>query len=143
MVMLKQSLRETKGALAKAKAVRSGARKLNLVAASIRGKTASAALIQLTFEKRRIAQEVKKVLQAAVANAENNHGLDVDKLYVAEAWVGRAFVMKRMHTRGRGKSAGIEKPFSNLTIVVKEQEGEKKLSSRRARSFSKKTTAGA
>ena len=143
MVMLKQALRDTKGALAKAKAVRSSARKLNLVAASIRGKSAAAALTQLTFEKRRIAVEVKKVLQAAVANAENNHGLDVDKLYVAEAWVGRAFVMKRMHTRGRGKSAGIEKPFSNLTIVVKEQEGDKKLSSRRARSFSKKTTAGA
>lgn len=143
MVMLKQSLRDTKGALAKAKAVRSSARKLNLVAASIRGKTASAALTQLTFEKRRIAVEVKKVLQAAVANAENNHGLDVDKLYVAEAWVGRSFVMKRMHTRGRGRSAGIEKPFSNLTIVVKEQEGEKKMSSRRVRSFSKKTKAGA
>ena len=143
MVMLKQSLRETKGAMAKAASVRSGARKLNLVAASIRGKTAAAALIQLTFEKRRVAHEVKKVLQAAVSNAENNHGLDVDKLYVAEAWVGRAFVMKRMHTRGRGKSAGIEKPYSNLTIVVKEQEGEKKLSSRRARSFTKKTQAGA
>jgi len=143
MVMLKQSLRDTKGALAKAKAVRSSARKLNLVAASIRGKSAAVALTQLTFERRRIAQDVKKVLQAAVANAENNHGLDVDKLYVAEAWVGRSFVMKRMHTRGRGRSAGIEKPFSNLTIVVREQEGEKKLSSRRARSFSKKTTAGA
>ena len=86
-------------------------RKLNLVAASIRGKSAAAALTQLTFEKRRISDEVKKVLQAAVANAENNHKLDVDKLYVAEAWVGRAFVMKRFHARGRGKSAGIEKPY--------------------------------
>ncbi len=110
-------------AMAKASSVRSSARKLNLVAASIRGKGAAAALTQLTFEKRRIAEEVKKVLQSAVANAENNHGLDVDKLYVAEAWVGRAFVMKRFHARGRGKSAGIEKPYSNLTIIVREREG--------------------
>jgi large subunit ribosomal protein L22 len=121
MVMLKDRLKKEHGALARARAVRTSARKLNLVAASIRGKMASAALTQLRFEKRRIAKEVKKVLQAAVANAENNHGLDVDRLYVAEAWVGRAFVMKRMHTRGRGRSAGIEKPFSNLTIVVRER----------------------
>jgi large subunit ribosomal protein L22 len=139
MALLKETLRKENGALAKAKAVRSSARKLNLVAASIRGKAASVALTQLTFEKRRVADEVKKVLQAAVANAENNHKLDVDKLYVAEAWVGRAFVMKRFHTRGRGRSAGIEKPYSNLTIVVKERETDEKMSSKRARSFSKKT----
>jgi len=150
MALLKEKLREESGALAKAKALRTSARKLNLVAASIRGKTAAAALTQLTFEKRRIADEVKKVLQAAVANAENNHSLDVDKLYVAEAWVGRAFVMKRMHPRGRGKSAGIEKPFSNLTIVVKERDpsspkggydatrNDTKLTAKRARSFTKK-----
>src|SRR6201992_2450149 len=106
MVMLKEQLRKENGAMAKAKTVRTGARKLNLVAASIRGKAASVALPQRRFEKRRIAQDVKKVLQAAVANAENNHGLDVDRLYVAEAWVGRSFVMKRFHTRGRGRSAG-------------------------------------
>ena len=141
MVMLKESLRKEGGALAKAKAIRSSARKLNLVATSIRGKSAAAALTQLTFEKRRVSDEVKKVLQAAVANAENNHNLDVDKLYVAEAWVGRAFVMKRFHPRGRGKSAGIEKPFSNLTIVVKERENSKQLSTKRARSFSKKAGA--
>ena len=141
MVMLKEKLREEGGALAKAKALRTSARKLNLVATSIRGKSAAAALTQLTFEKRRVADEVKKVLQAAVANAENNHSLDVDKLYVAEAWVGRAFVMKRMHTRGRGKSAGIEKPFSNLTIVVKERENDTKLTAKRARSFTKKEEA--
>ena len=139
MALLKETLRKENGALAKAKAVRSSARKLNLVAASIRGKSAAAALTLLTFEKRRVSDEVKKVLQAAVANAENNHKLDVDKLYVAEAWVGRAFVMKRFHTRGRGKSAGIEKPFSNLTIVVKERQGDEKMSSKRARSFSKKS----
>ena len=146
MVMLKDALRKEKGALAKASSLRSSARKLNLVAASIRGKTAASALTQLTFEKRRIAVDVKKVLQAAVANAENNHGLDVDKLYVAEAWVGRAFVMKRFHTRGRGRSAGIEKPFSNLTIVVKEREdGKEAMTSKRARGLSKSktTVAGA
>jgi large subunit ribosomal protein L22 len=149
MVMLKEQLRKNQGALAKAKAVRSSARKLNLVAASIRGKEASAALTQLRFEKRRVAHEVRKVLQAAVANAENNHGLDVDRLYVAEAWVGRAFVMKRFHARGRGRSAGIEKPFSNLTIVVKQrEEGEKKMTAKRAKGLSKKkpeakTAAGA
>ncbi len=141
MVMLKESLRKEGGALAKAKALRTSARKLNLVATSIRGKSAAAALTQLTFEKRRVSDEVKKVLQAAVANAENNHKLDVDKLYVAEAWVGRAFVMKRFHPRGRGKSAGIEKPFSNLTIVVKERENTKGLSVKRARSFTKKAGA--
>jgi len=141
MALLKETLHKEGGALAKAKALRSSARKLNLVAASIRGKSASAALTQLRFEKRRISDEVKKVLQAAVANAENNHKLDVDKLYVAEAWVGRAFVMKRFHPRGRGKSAGIEKPYSNLTIVVKERENTEKMSAKRAKSFSKKAGA--
>ncbi len=139
MALLKEKLKQEGGAaLAKAKALRTSARKLNLVAASIRGKSAATALIQLTFEKRRVADEVKKVLQAAVANAENNHNLDVDKLYVAEAWVGRAFVMKRFHARGRGKSAGIEKPYSNLTIIVRERENDTNLSAKRARSFSKK-----
>ncbi len=126
-------------AMAKATSIRTSARKLNLVAASIRGKNAAAALTQLNFEKRRIAQDVKKVLQSAVANAENNHSLDVDKLYVAEAFVGRAFVMKRFHTRGRGRSAGIEKPFSNLTIIVRERadapkEAPKKASTKKAAS---------
>jgi large subunit ribosomal protein L22 len=137
--MLKDQLRKDKGALAKAKAVRSSARKLNLVAASIRGKEAAQALTQLRFEKRRVAQEVRKVLQAAVANAENNHNLDVDRLYVAEAWVGRSFVMKRFHARGRGRSSGIEKAFSNLTIVVKQrEEGEQKMTVKRAKGLSKK-----
>lgn len=142
MVMLKEKLKKENSALAKAKAVRSSAQKLNLVAASIRGKEAAKALTQLRFEKRRVAQEVRKVLAAAVANAENNHGLDVDRLYVAEAWVGRSFVMKRFHARGRGKSSGIEKAFSNLTIVVKQrEEGEKKMTVKRAKGFSKKTSA--
>ena len=131
--------------MARNSSVRSSARKLNLVAASIRGKNAAVALTQLNFERRRIAQDVKKVLQAAVANAENNHGLDVDKLYVAEAWVGRAFVMKRMHTRGRGRSAGIEKPFSNLTIVVKERQDkvEKETETEKSVKKSSKSAKGA
>jgi large subunit ribosomal protein L22 len=104
-----------------AKMIRSSARKLNLVAQLIRGKSAPAALADLTFCERRIAKEVKKVLQSAIANAENNHQLDVDRLYVSEATVGRALVMKRFHARGRGRSARVEKPFSNLTVVVRER----------------------
>jgi len=130
-------------AMAKASAIRTSAQKLNLVAASIRGKNAATAMTQLTFEKRRIAQDVKKVLQAAIANAENNHSLDVDRLVVAEAFCGRSFVMKRFHARGRGKSAGIEKPFSNLTIIVRERtEGEidAKKAARRVKGLSKKAT---
>lgn len=118
---------------AKASALRTSARKLNLVAASIRGKDAAKALTQLAFEKRRIAHEVRKVLQSAIANAENNHNLDVDKLYVAEAWVGRSFVMKRFHARGRGRSAGIEKPFSNLTIIVRERGDQEKTAKKPAK----------
>ncbi|CAK0750655.1 50S ribosomal subunit protein L22 [Azospirillaceae bacterium] len=109
-------------ALAKASMVRSSPRKLNLVAQLIRGKDASQAVAELTFSKRRIAGEVKKVLQAAIANAENNQQLDVDRLYVAEATVGRALVMKRFHARARGRGARIEKLFSNLTVIVRERE---------------------
>jgi large subunit ribosomal protein L22 len=108
-------------ALASAKMIRSSPQKLNLVAQLIRGKTASAALASLTFCERRVAHEVKKVLQAAIANAENNHQLDVDQLVVSQATVGRALVMKRFHTRGRGRSSRIEKPYSNLTVIVAER----------------------
>ena len=108
-------------ALARNPMIRTSAQKLNVVAAMIRGKTASAALASLVFCERRVAHEVKKVLQAAIANAENNHQLDVDRLVVSEASVGRALVMKRFHTRGRGKSARVEKPFSNLTVIVAER----------------------
>jgi large subunit ribosomal protein L22 len=101
--------------------LRISARKLNLVAKMIRGKTASSALAELTFSHRRIARDVKKVLQAAVANAENNHQLDVDRLYIKEATVGRAFVMRRFHTRGRGRSARVEKHFAHLTVIVRER----------------------
>jgi large subunit ribosomal protein L22 len=103
------------------RAIRISPRKLNLVAAMIRGKTAQTALAELTFCRRRIANDVKKVLQAAIANAENNHQLDVDRLYVKEATVGRAFVMRRFHTRGRGRSSRVEKYFAHLTVVVREQ----------------------
>ncbi|MGA8757761.1 MAG: 50S ribosomal protein L22 [Stellaceae bacterium] len=108
-------------ALASMRGLRTSARKLNLVARAIRGKTAASALAELTFSQRRIANDVKKVLQAAIANAENNHQLDVDRLYVKEATVGRAFALKRFHTRGRGRSARVEKHFSHLTVIVRER----------------------
>jgi large subunit ribosomal protein L22 len=103
-----------------AKFVRSSPRKLNLVAQMIRGVPAHKALVDLEFSPRRVAREVKKVLMSAVANAENNHNLNVDRLVVAEATVGRQMVMKRFMPRARGRASGIEKWFSNLTIVVRE-----------------------
>lgn len=109
-------------AKAVARMLRVSPRKLNLVAQMIRGENAQPALARLTFSKRRIAGDVKKVLQAAIANAENNHQLDVDRLYVAEATVGRSFVMKRFRARARGRGARVLKPWSNLTIVVRERE---------------------
>ena len=103
-------------------AIRTSPRKLNVVAESIRGKDAASALAMLTFSKRRIAGTVKKALQSAIANAENNHQLDVDRLVVAEASVGRAFAMRRFRPRARGRVGKIVKPFSNLTIIVRERE---------------------
>ena len=102
--------------------IRTSPRKLNLVAASIRGMPAERALLALKYSKKRIAAEVRKALLSAVANAENNHDLDVDALVVAEASVGKSITMKRFHTRGRGKSTRILKPFSKLRIVVREEE---------------------
>ena len=101
-------------------------RKLNLVAAMIRNQPASKAIATLTFSKRRIAQDVRRALESAIANAENNHSLDVDRLIVTRAEVGRAILMRRMHARGRGRSARVEKWFSHLKIVVTErpQDGE-------------------
>lgn len=101
--------------------IRVSPRKLNLVAQSIRGKTAESALAVLTFSPKRIAGVVKKVLQSAIANAENNHDLDVDDLVVTEASVGRNLTMKRFHARARGRGARVEKPFSQVTIVVEEK----------------------
>ncbi|MBR0670342.1 50S ribosomal protein L22 [Neoroseomonas soli] len=102
--------------------IRVSPRKLNLVAAMIRGKPAQDAVAQLTFSKRRIAVTVKKTLESAIANAENNHSLDVDRLVVSKAEVGRAMVMKRFHARGRGRASTVEKWFSHLKIVVAEQQ---------------------
>ncbi len=94
--------------------------KLNLVAQMIRGKKVDKALAELEFSRKRIADDVRKCVMSAVANAENNHGLDVNDLVVAEAWVGKNMVMKRFHARGRGKGARILKPFSEITVVVRE-----------------------
>lgn len=102
--------------------LRTSPQKLNLVAQSIRGKSAEQALAELTFSKRRIANDVKKALQSAIANAENNHQLDVDRLYVSEATVGKSFVMKRFRARARGRAGKIVKPWSRLTVVVRERE---------------------
>lgn len=97
-------------------------RKLNMVASMIRGRDVNSALTQLTFSSKRISDDVKKALQSAIANAENNHNLNVDELYVKEAYVGKNLVMKRMHTRARGRSARILRPFANLTLVLREKE---------------------
>ncbi|MEM0898414.1 MAG: 50S ribosomal protein L22 [Pseudomonadota bacterium] len=102
--------------------IRVSPQKLNLVAAMIRGKKVDAALADLEFSRKRISGTVKKTLESAIANAENNHDLDVDALIVAEAYVGKSIVMKRFRARGRGRSSRILKPFSHLTIVVREVE---------------------
>ena len=109
-------------AKAYAKAMRTSPRKLNVVAQSIRGLSAAQALSELAFSPRRIAREVRKVLQAAIANAENNHQLDVDRLVVAEASVGRAFFLRRFRPKARGRVGRIRKPYSNLTVVVRERD---------------------
>jgi len=108
-------------AKAVARMIRISPQKLNLVAQLIRGKKVASALADLEFSRKRIARDVRKCLESAIANAENNHDLDVDDLVVAEASVGKALVIKRFNSRGRGRMARILKPFSNLTIVVREQ----------------------
>src|SRR5690348_13920529 len=112
-------------AKAVARMLRVSPQKLNLLAQLIRGKKVAAALADLQFSRKRIARDVKKCLESAIANAENNHDLDVDDLVVAEAYVGKAFVMKRWMPRGRGKSGRIFSPFSNLTIILREVEQKK------------------
>ena len=107
-------------AQAVARMIRISPQKLNLVAGLIRGKKVATALAELEFSRKRIAREVKKCLESAIANAENNHSLDVDDLVVKEAFVGKALVLKRFHARARGRGARILKPFANLTIVVRE-----------------------
>ncbi|MBK1637005.1 50S ribosomal protein L22 [Rhodovulum adriaticum] len=109
-------------AMAKIRMLRTSPQKLNLVAAMIRGKKVDRALADLTFSKKRIAEDVKKCLQSAIANAENNHNLDVDELIVAEAYVGKNLVLKRGRPRARGRFGKITKPFSELTIKVRQVE---------------------
>jgi large subunit ribosomal protein L22 len=112
---------EANEALAICHSIRTSPRKLNLVAQTIRGLSASKAIAELSFSKRRIAKVALEVLQSAIANAENNHQLNIDKLVVKEAYVGKGLVMKRMHARGRGRGARVLKPFSSLTVVVAER----------------------
>jgi large subunit ribosomal protein L22 len=107
-------------AMAKVRTLRTGLRKLNVVAQSIRGLKVQRALSELEFSHKRIAIDVRKALYSAISNAENNHSLDIDSLVVAEAYVGKNLVMKRFASRARGRSSRIEKPFSELTIVVRE-----------------------
>ena len=114
-----RSLAETE-AKAVARNLRVSPQKLNLVAGLIRGKKVQQALADLEFSRKRIAIDVRKCVMSAVANAENNHGLDIDDLVVAEAYVGKNLVMKRFHARGRGRSSGIMKPFAQITVVVRE-----------------------
>lgn len=109
-------------AKAVARMLRVSPQKLNLVAGLIRGKKVSTALADLEFSRKRIAKDVRKCLESAIANAENNHDLDVDDLVVSQAFVGKALVMKRFHARARGRAGRVEKPFSNLTIIVREVE---------------------
>jgi large subunit ribosomal protein L22 len=117
----KRALPET-AAKAVARSLRVSPRKLNLVAQSIRGLPVAKALAELTFSEKRISGAVKKALQSAIANAENNHSLDVDELVVAEAYVGKNLIMKRFSPRARGRAGRIEKPFSQITIVVRERQ---------------------
>jgi large subunit ribosomal protein L22 len=110
----------TSEAMAKVRSLRTSARKLNLVAQSIRGLKVQRALNELDFSPRRIAKDVRKALYSAISNAENNHSLDIDSLVVAEAFVGKNLTMKRVRFPGRGRTHRVEKPFSEITIVVRE-----------------------
>lgn len=116
--MVKNNAKQAK---AVCRSIRTSPRKLNLVAQTIRGLSVEKAVAELSFSKKRIAKVALDLLQSAISNAENNHGLNIDKLVVSEAYVGKGIVMKRMHARGRGRSARILKPFSQMTVVVSER----------------------
>lgn len=120
-------------AMAYGRYIKGSERKLNLLAQMIRGKKAGRALVDLEFSKRRMAHDVRRVLQSAISNAENNHNLDVDRLIVTSATVGKAIKMKRFHARGRGRAASVVKKFANLTIVVGEAEEKVKKESKKAK----------
>jgi len=122
--------------------IRTSPRKLNLVAQAIRGKRAEAALNELTFSPKRVAHEVKKVLQSAIANAENNHDLDVDDLVVREASVGKNMVLQRFHARARGRGASVEKPFAQITIIVEELRAKKEAEAKEAPAKGKAKSKG-
>jgi large subunit ribosomal protein L22 len=129
-------------AMAVARNLRVSPQKLNLVAGLIRGRKVEEAVSDLEFSRKRIAKDVLKCVKSAVANAENNHGLDIDSLIVAQAWVGKNLVMKRFAARGRGRSAGILKPFSEITVVVREQEEQEKKSKSKSRGKGAKSAGG-
>ena len=120
--MVKKLTNSIQQSIAKLKSIRVSPRKLSLVADMIRGLKAESALMQLTFSRRRIANEVKACLNSAIANAENNHNMNIDSLYISSVLVGKSFVMKRMMPRARGRSSTIIKPFSNLTITLQERQ---------------------
>ena len=108
------------------KNVRSSPRKINLLLKNIRGKKADIAIRDLSFARQRIANDIKKTVQSAVANAENNNQFDIDNLYISEAYVGKSIVLKRFRARAKGRASGIKKPYSNLTIILSEEKSKKK-----------------
>ncbi len=134
------SRRAENEAFAKARHIRGSERKLNLLAQMIRGKSAARALVDLQFSRKRMALDVKKVLEAAIANAENNHNLDVDRLFVKEATVGRTMTMKRFRPRAKGRAGSIKKPFSNITIILQEADDSVAKKSETKKPVVKKTT---
>ena len=122
--------------------IRTSQYKLNLVAGLIRGKKVDQAINDLAFSRKRISNDVLKVLRSAVANAENNHNLDIDELVVAQAWTGKNLVLKRFHARGRGRGAQILKPFSEVTIVLREQKPEEKVKKANKKGVKKDSKSG-
>ena len=135
-----RSLPDT-AAKAVSRSLRVSPQKLNLVAALIRGKKVEKALADLEFSRKRIAQDVKKCVMSAVANAENNHQLDVNQLVVSEAYVGKNLVLKRFHAHGRGRASTVFKPFSQITVIVKEVEAEAPVTAKPAKSKPAKAKA--
>lgn len=123
------------------KSLRISTQKLNLLAGLIRGKKVDQAISELEFSRKRAANDVRKCVMSAVANAENNHGLDVNELIVAEAYVGKNLILKRFHARGRGRGAPVMKPFSQITVVVRQVEEEKSAAKAKKKTAAKKTAA--